>query len=113
MQDAMRATTPPYQLAARTAGEPALGSGAIYPMAEREILVPTAAIPSSWPKVYAMDVGWNKTAVVWGAKNPGNGQIVLYDEHYIGCRLDVGLENRGDTDAHRHAGSPQAVQAGG
>jgi hypothetical protein len=53
-------------------------------MAEREILVPTAEVPMSWPKVYAMDVGWNKTAVIWGAKNPGNGQIVLYDEHYMG-----------------------------
>jgi phage terminase large subunit-like protein len=84
MQNAMRSTTPPYQIAARTAGEPALGSGAIYPMAEREILVPTAKVPSSWPKVYAMDVGWNKTAVVWAAQNPGNGQIVLYDEHYMG-----------------------------
>ena len=31
-----------------------------------------------------MDVGWNKTAVIWGAKNPGSGQIVLYDEHYMG-----------------------------
>tara|TARA_R110000751_G_scaffold214606_2_gene318160 strand:- start:909 stop:2342 length:1434 start_codon:yes stop_codon:yes gene_type:complete len=84
MQDAMRATTPPYQLAARTAGEPALGSGAIYPMAERECLVPTAPIPENWPRVYALDVGWNKTAVIWGAQNPGNGQIVLYDEHYMG-----------------------------
>tara|TARA_R110000737_G_scaffold279612_2_gene286325 strand:- start:1651 stop:3078 length:1428 start_codon:yes stop_codon:yes gene_type:complete len=83
-QRALMATTPPYQIAARTEGEPSLGSGAIYPIAEREILVPTMEIPASWPRVYAMDVGWNRTAVIWGAKDPGSGRIVLYDEHYRG-----------------------------
>ena len=83
-QRALRATTPPYQLAARTEGEPSLGSGAIYPIAEREVLVPTAAIPENWPRVYAMDVGWNRTAVLWGAKDPATGRITLYDEHYRG-----------------------------
>ena len=81
---ALMATTPPYQIAARTEGEPSLGSGAIYPIAEREILVPTATIPESWARCYAMDVGWNRTAVLWGAKDPGSGRIVLYDEHYRG-----------------------------
>lgn len=83
-QRALRATTPPYQLAARTEGEPSLGSGAIYPIAEREVLVPTTAIPVTWPRVYAMDVGWNRTAVLWAAKDPGTGKLVLYDEHYRG-----------------------------
>jgi len=46
--------------------------------------VPTTEIPASWPRVYAMDVGWNRTAVIWGAKDPGSGRIVLYDEHYRG-----------------------------
>jgi hypothetical protein len=81
---ALMATTPPYQIAARTEGEPSLGSGAIYPIAEREILVPTAEVPANWPRVYALDVGWNRTAVVWGAKDPATGRIVLYDEHYRG-----------------------------
>ena len=83
-QRALMATTPPYQIAARTEGEPSLGSGAIYPIAERDILIPTSEIPESWPRVYAMDVGWNRTAVIWGAKDPGSGRIVLYDEHYMG-----------------------------
>ena len=81
---ALMATTPPYQIAARTEGEPSLGSGAIYPIAEREILVPTTEVPATWPRVYALDVGWNRTAVIWGAKDPGTGRIVLYDEHYRG-----------------------------
>ena len=83
-QRALLATTPPYQIAARTEGEPSLGSGAIYPIAEREILVPTADVPANWPRVYAIDVGWNRTAVIWGAKDPATGRIVLYDEHYRG-----------------------------
>jgi phage terminase large subunit-like protein len=99
-QRALTATTPPYQLAARTEGEPSLGSGAIYPIAEREILVPTAEIPDNWPRVYAMDVGWNRTAVVWGAKDPGSGRIVLYDEHYMGhgepASHAAGIRARGD-----------------
>ena len=81
---ALMATTPPYQIAARTEGEPSLGSGAIYPISEKDILVPTAEIPETWRRVYAMDVGWNRTAVVWGAQDPGSGQIILYDEHYQG-----------------------------
>jgi hypothetical protein len=31
-----------------------------------------------------MDVGWNRTAVVWGAQDPGSGVIYLYNEHYQG-----------------------------
>lgn len=81
---ALLATTPLYQIGARTKGEPALGSGAIYPIAESDIVVPTAAIPEEWPKAFGMDVGWNRTAVVWGALNPANGIVTLYDEHYQG-----------------------------
>jgi len=29
-----------------------------------------------------MDVGWNRTAVVWGAKDPGLDAVYLYSEHY-------------------------------
>ena len=75
---AIRATTPPYQLQARTEGEAALGAGAIYPIAESEITVATFDVP----EVYGMDVGWNRTAAVWGAKDPGSGIVYLYSEHY-------------------------------
>lgn len=81
---ALIATTPPYQIKARTLGEPSLGSGAIYPIAEEEITVPVMDIPPHWPRAYGMDVGWNKTAVIWGAKDPATGIIYLYSEHYQG-----------------------------
>ena len=68
-----RATTPPYQIKARTMGEPTLGAGAIYPRAESEIMCGLFTPPDSWPRAFGMDVGWNRTAAIWGARNPGNG----------------------------------------
>lgn len=78
------ATTPPYQIQARSEGEPALGSGAIYPIGESDIVVPDRAIPEEWPRAYGMDVGWNCTAAVWGASDPGSGVMYLYSEHSQG-----------------------------
>ncbi|MGD1095885.1 MAG: terminase family protein [Bryobacteraceae bacterium] len=83
-QRMLSASTPPYQLQARSEGEPALGSGAIYPISESDIVVPYRVIPDEWPRAYGMDVGWNSTAVVWGASDPGSGVIYLYSEHYQG-----------------------------
>ncbi len=75
---------PPYQRDARSKGIPQLGSGAIYPVPESEITCEPFAIPDFWPRVYALDVGWNRTAAVWGARDPENGRIYLYSEHYQG-----------------------------
>src|ERR1017187_1391194 len=75
------ASTPLYQRDARTKGIPQLGAGAIYPLAESEILVPRFDIPNHWPRSYGMDVGWNRTAVVWGALDRENGVAYLYREY--------------------------------
>jgi phage terminase large subunit-like protein len=75
------ASTPPYQRDARTKGIPQLGAGAIYPLAESEILVPHFNIPAHWPRSYGLDVGWNRTAVVWGALDRENGVAYLYHEY--------------------------------
>src|ERR1035441_8501033 len=76
------ASTPLYQRAARTKGIPQLGAGAIYPLAESEILVPHFNIPAHWPRSYGLDVGWNRTAVVCGALDRENGIAYLYHEYY-------------------------------
>jgi hypothetical protein len=55
----------PQEKLARTQGVPALGSGAIYPIAEAEI------------------VGWNRTAALWGAVDSENDIVYLYAEHYL------------------------------
>lgn len=75
---------PPYQRDARSKGIPQLGSGAIYPVAESEIVVAPFQIPDWWPRAYALDVGWNRTAAVWGATDPQTGVSYLYSEYYKG-----------------------------
>jgi phage terminase large subunit-like protein len=75
---------PPHQRDARTKGTPSLGSGAIYPVAESDVMVEPFEIPKHWPRVYGMDVGWNRTAVVWLARDPEDGCIYIYSEHYMG-----------------------------
>lgn len=78
------AATPPHLRDARSKGIPSLGSGAIYPVAESEIIIEPFKIPGFFPRAYAMDVGWNKTAALWGAKDPDANIIYLYSEHYKG-----------------------------
>lgn len=68
----------------RSKGIPSLGSGAIYPVVETEIKVSPFIIPEHWPRAYGMDVGWNRTAVVWGAHDRDAGVWYLYSEHYRG-----------------------------
>ena len=59
------ASLPPYQRDARSKGIPQLGSGAVYPVPESDLLIDPFAIPPHWRKAYGMDVGWNNTAAVW------------------------------------------------
>ena len=75
---------PPFQRDARSKGVPQLGAGAIYPVPESDIVVDDFPIPDHWAKVYGMDVGWNRTAVVWGAIDRDTGIVYLYSEHYRG-----------------------------
>lgn len=78
------ASTPPHLRDARSKGIPSLGSGAIYPVEESEIVVPDMPIPDHWPRAYAMDVGWNRTAAAWGAMDRESDTLYLYAEHYRG-----------------------------
>jgi phage terminase large subunit-like protein len=75
---------PPYQRDARTKGIPQLGSGAIYPIPEMDILVDPFEIPDFWPRSYAMDVGWNATSAVWGAIDREGETAYLYSEYLRG-----------------------------
>ena len=75
------ASTPPWLRDARTKGIPQMGVGAIYPLAESEIVVPRFDIPAHWPRSYGLDVGWNRTAAVWGALDRDTGTGYLYHEY--------------------------------
>ena len=78
------ASYPPHMRDARSKGRPQLGAGAIYPVPESEIEIAPFEIPLWWPRIYGMDVGWNRTAAVWGAVDNEQGVVVLYSEYYKG-----------------------------
>lgn len=83
-KDLLWNSIPPYQRDARSKGIPQLGSGAIYPVPESEFAVDPFEIPEHWPRVYALDVGWNRTAALWGALDRESQTVYLYSEHYRG-----------------------------
>jgi len=75
---------PEYQRDARSKGIPQLGSGAIFPIDEQFIIVPDRKIPDHWPRCFGLDVGWNRTAAIWLAKDLDTGITYAYSEHYMG-----------------------------
>lgn len=72
----------PHQRDARTKGIPSLGSGAIYPVAEDQYVINPMEIPDYWPRCAAMDVGWKRTAGLWGAWDRESDCLYVYSEHY-------------------------------
>lgn len=60
-----------YQVDARTKGIPQLGSGAVYPFAESDIIIQDFPIPSTYRRAFGMDTARaGVTAAVWGALDP-------------------------------------------
>jgi len=74
----------PHERDARSRGIPQLGSGAIYPVVEDDIIVSPFELPMHWPRAYGMDVGWKKTACIWGAYDKKSDIWYLYSEYYKG-----------------------------
>jgi len=74
----------PHQLKARMDGIPTLGSGAIYPVPEEDIVVEPFQLPEWWHRAFGLDVGWKKTAGIWGAIDRDTDTLYLYSEHYRG-----------------------------
>ena len=81
-KEQMLEDTEPHLREARRSGRPSMGSGNVYPIAIESLLVEPFKIPDYWKKVYALDVGWNVTACVWGALDPQTDTLYLYDEYY-------------------------------
>lgn len=80
----MLASCEPHLREARSEGKPSLGSGAIYPIAEKEFTIPPFKVPDFWPRGYGLDVGWNRTACIWGAHDRDTDTLYLISEHYRG-----------------------------
>jgi hypothetical protein len=74
----------PHLREARSKGIPMLGAGVIYPVPESIVLCDPFELPEFWPRAYGMDVGWNRTAAIWGAWDQSSDTIYLYSEHYMG-----------------------------
>jgi len=89
--------TPSHLRDARSKGLPSLGAGAIYPVPESDIICDPFKIPAYWPRAYALDVGWNKTAALWGAHDRETDTLYIYSEHY-----------RGQAEASVHAAAIKA-----
>lgn len=75
---------PPHERDARTRGIPQLGSGAIYPVPESEFTIDPITFPDHWKHVFGLDVGWNRTAGIWGCWDTQGDIVYLYSEHYRG-----------------------------
>ena len=94
------ASIPDYQRDARTKGIPQLGSGAIYPIPEADFVVDDFEIPPYFPRGYGMDVGWQKTAAIWGAWDRDSDIAYLTSEHYRGQAEPIvhaeGISARGE-----------------
>ena len=99
-KEQMLAGTPPNLRDARSKGEPTVGSGRIYPLTVEEIVCESIKIPKYWRKTYALDVGWNNTAVVWGAWDESCDTIYIYSEHKVGEQQPIfhaqAIKSRGD-----------------
>src|SRR5690348_15083971 len=72
----------PHEREARTKGIPSLGAGAIYPIPESDIVCEPFEFPLWYRHVFALDVGWNRTACLWGAVDPETDVLYLYSEYY-------------------------------
>lgn len=96
----MKMNTPPHLLEARMHGYPSIGSGNVYPVPLEDILVEPFTIPAHWKHMYALDVGWNRTAALHAAVNPEDGTVYIYSEHYVGdARPEIhtaAIKARGD-----------------
>jgi hypothetical protein len=59
----------------------------VYITPEHEIMIKPFQIPDYWPRVFALDPGWNATAAVWLAINPEDNSMYIYSEYKTGREL--------------------------
>lgn len=73
---------PPHERELRSRGIPVLGSGLVFPIAPDKIEVSPFEIPDHWPKIAAIDFGYDHpTAVVWVAHDTESDTVYVYDAY--------------------------------
>ena len=95
-------TAPYWEQEARKTGAPFLGSGNVYRISKEAIeakpfpLLRSLAVglkpedpfePESWPRAFAMDVGWKWTAIAWFIKSLETNVTYLY-KVFKGSRME-------------------------
>lgn len=83
-QKQLLAVIPPHLRDCKTKGSPYMGTGAIYPISEDEIKCDAFEIPYYWPRAYALDPSWGRTAVCWGAYNEKEDIWYIYSTYVRG-----------------------------
>lgn len=75
---------PEHERMARAYGVPVLGSGAVFQIPEAQIMCEPFQIPSHWPRICGMDLGWeHPTAVAWIAWDRDTDTVYIYDTHRV------------------------------
>ena len=73
---------PPHERKMRERGIPQLGSGLVFPIAEEDIVIDAIDLPNHWPRLCAIDFGWDHpTACVWIAWDRDADIIYVYDSY--------------------------------
>jgi len=71
---------PEHEREARGYGRPVLGSGAVFPVAESQLMCDPFEIPGHWPRICGLDIGWeHPTAAVWLAHDRDTSTVYVYD----------------------------------
>jgi len=70
----------PFERDMRSRGIPIIGSGLVFPIPEENIKVQPFDIPKHWPRICAIDFGWDHPfACVWIAWDRDNDTAYVYD----------------------------------
>jgi phage terminase large subunit-like protein len=73
---------PPHERDARTRGIPTLGSGAVFPVNEKDITINPIELPAHWPRIRGIDFGWDHPfAWVSLAWDRDSDTVYVYDEY--------------------------------
>ena len=72
----------PHEREMRRYGRPSIGSGLVFPLSEEKLMVEPIPIEDHWPRIAAIDFGWDHpTAVVWCAFDRESEIFYVYDSY--------------------------------
>lgn len=94
-KEKMLASCEPHLREARSQGIPSMGSGSVYPVLERDLVVQEAIrIKPWWRRCAGFDVGYRWNAVIWGAHDTDTDILYIYDLY---------LKGQADPEVHASA----------